>query len=132
MTKEAKTKTIEEILKGMEDAKEVARDEIEITVDACLEAICCKEVDWKSFRVYESSVPIMKNMLKAMAVEYFLVIADEVRDLDVEVKIALKKAKKSSVWMVPVNHSEIVAVISISDKCYKNLQKYIMSQIEII
>ena len=122
MTKESKTKTIEEILDSIKGKEN--REKIEKIFDTCLKSINCEDTEWKAFKVYSPSVPLMKTILKAMAPEYIMAIADELGDISSEeVKISLVKAKETSIWTVRRNDTEMIVVISISEKRLKKLQK---------
>lgn len=102
------------------------RKEIETTIDACMESICCKDVQWREFSVYDSSSELMEKALQNLFIEFLLPIAEKARDeTDREVIILCgsTKKKEDEIWFVRVNPLQLYATISFSSRTIKYLQK---------
>lgn len=121
MAKKEKTKKISEILETIEN--EQIRKDVAVTIDKGLKTFGCDTSTWREFKVYESSVKLMKLLLEARAVEYVIAIADKADEAGVsEAKIAVQKAKQTEIWSMVWNKLELMVVLSISDKRVKQLQ----------
>lgn len=102
------------------------RKEIETTIDACMESICCKDVQWREFSVYDSSCELLEKALKNMFVEFLLPIAEEAKDesdREIIILCSSTKKKEDEIWFIRVNPVQIYAMISFSAKTTRYLSK---------
>lgn len=118
-------KKISEILQEIEEEE---RQEIVKTYDYCIEAICCEEIDWQSFIVYKESEDIVKNMLITMQPQYIMTVCDQIKELKneeriVKLSVIEKKRDDVQVWTTKGNLNVMIAVIEISQKFKKDLEK---------
>lgn len=114
---------IKDIIGKMTEEK---RQEVEKTIDACMESICCDTVNWREFTVYESSVDIMLHILENLAVEFLLPIAEAAREESGrELIIFANKVnrKDDEVWFVHVKSKQIHATINISTPTAEFLER---------
>lgn len=105
---------------------EEKRKQVESTIDACMESICCESVKWKEFTVYEESKKKMQKILYNLSIGFLLPIAEEARDSeDREVIIfcSPKSKKEDEVECVKANSTQIHATIILSRKTLKYLSK---------
>ena len=110
--KEKITKTIGEILKGMD---EDIRKEIVRTVNESMKIICCENMKWEEFQVYNSSVKLMELILKNFATEYLLAVSNEIllREGIEEITIAIQKGKEDLCDTVRCHKNELFVSIVI-------------------
>lgn len=113
--KEKITKTIGEILKGMD---EDIRKEIVRTVNESMKIICCENMKWEEFQVYNSSAKLMELILKNFATEYLLAVANEVllREGIEEITIAIQKGKEDLCDFIRCNKSSLFVCLVIANK----------------
>lgn len=111
----------------MLELEEKERDEIAKTIDECMKSICCESVDWRNFKVYDSSVSTIKNILRKMEIHFLLPIAEEVMleegKREVRILITFTKDKHDDVCFVRIDATKLLARIDCSPKTVKYLQK---------
>lgn len=123
--KETRTKTIAQILCGFEEEK---RKEIVEVFDNCVQAICCEEIAWENFEVFEPSCKDVKKILKSLTPEYIMTICDKVNLCDVlpKVKITILHDKKeTSISTINLNIDTMLIYVSISNKRWAEIEKKI-------
>lgn len=106
------------------------REEIIKTFDTCIKAICCEDISWQEFFVYESSEEMMKKMLLSKEAQYIMVICDQVKCIREEekegrtVKICITENKKEEeVQCIKGNENTLLAVITLSTRSKKRLNR---------
>ena len=104
---------------------EEKKKELEKTMVACMNSICCEKVNWKEFNVYDSSNELMSKMLLNLSVEFLLPIAERAREEEREITILCNvwTEKKDEIWFVNVNAEKTYATISLSPQTTKMLSK---------
>lgn len=114
---------IEEIIARFEEKE---RKEIVGTIECCMEAICCEKVNWKTFEVYEKSVDTMEKVLKNLAIEFLLPIAERVREEDyieeVLIICSTTNSKTDEIGCIKFTPSQLYATIRLSPKTRKALE----------
>ena len=110
----------------MLELEEKERDEVAKTIDECMKRICCENVDWRNFAVYDSSVSTITNILRKMEIHFLLPIAEEVvmdeAGREVRILITSTKDKQDDVWFVRVDTTKLLARIECSSRTMKYLQ----------
>ena len=109
----------------MLELEEKERDEVAKTIDECMKRICCENVDWRNFAVYDSSVPTITNILRKMEIHFLLPIAEEAKlekDKQVKIIVTSTKDKYDDVWFVRVDTTKLLARIECSSRTMKYLQ----------
>lgn len=111
----AKTTTIGEIIEGME---EELKNEVVRTVNESMKIICCENMKWEEFQVYNSSAKLMELILKNFATEYLMVVANEVvkRDGIEDVLILVQKGKEDLCDFIRCNRSDLFVSLVIANK----------------
>lgn len=101
------------------------RKELEKIMEACMKSICCEDVEWKEFNVYDSSSELMSKILQNLLVEFLLPIAEREREEKREIIILCNEwtEKKDEIWFVNVNAEKTYATISLSQQTAKKLTK---------
>lgn len=112
----------------MEKISEEKRGEVEETVNACMKSICCENVNWKEFSVYESSSNIMQEILENLAIEFLLPIAEVAREepeREIVVFCNIVSKKEDDIWFVRVKSKQLHATINLSNQTvsFLNLKK---------
>ena len=105
---------------------EEKRKQVESTIDACMESICCESVNWKEFTVYEASKKKMQKILYNLSIGFLLPIAEEARDSngrEIIIFCSPKSKKEDDVECVKVNSTQIYAIINLSKKTLKKFLK---------
>ena len=109
----------------MLELEEKQRKEIERTVDEVMKRICCEDVDWRNFEVYESSASMIINILSKMEIHFLLPIAEEAKlekNRQVRIIIISTKEKYDDIWFVRIDATHLLARIDCSSKTAKYLQ----------
>ena len=110
----------------LNEFKESERKEIEATVNECMKSICCEEVEWKEFCVYEICSELFKKMLQKLQISFLLPIAESARDeikREVMIFCYITKQKEDRIYCVRSNSNKIHWMISLSKKTAKDLEK---------
>lgn len=119
--KESKTVTIAQILLEFKQEK---REKLVTFVNECMKSICCKDVNWQGFEVYEPSKEKMIGLLQNEAIEYLEAIADEMKLKQYDkVKISIVHSKNKTIQTVGLNNHTLLAIISATKKELDNENK---------
>ena len=113
---------LEDVLNQIPEEK---RKEVEMTIDACMASICCEDVNWREFTVYDSSSKIMQKVLQSLAIEFLLPIAEEAKkESEREIIIFCNAtAEEDEVWFVRVKSVQLHATINLSTQTWKYISK---------
>lgn len=114
--------TIGEILGEMDAPR---RESIVKETENCLLAVCCEEMKWKDFLVYKNVKDIMTYILENNP-EFVMGISDYVRS-EMEgvedVRISISKGKETNISFFKVNRKTAMAIIFISSKDRRRIEK---------
>lgn len=94
------------------------------TVNSCMRSICCENVKWMEFVVYDQSAELMRKIIKKLAIEFLLPIAEIAREeqgCEITIFCNCSDAKYDDIWHVRVNKSKIYVTINLSKGTRKHL-----------
>lgn len=104
---------------------EERRKEVEKTIDACMTSICCEDVDWRNFNVYDSSSKMMQKILEHLSIEFLLPIAEKAKtenEREVIIFCSTTSEKEDEIWFVRVKSTELHATINLSSATAKYIK----------
>ncbi len=100
------------------------RTDVEKTVDETMKRICCEEVNWRKFYVYQDSISLMVGILSKFQIHFLIPIAEEAKkDKEREISIICCSTNQNydEIHFVRINETKILARIDFSRKTAKKL-----------
>lgn len=110
------TLQIAQILNSIEETR---RKEIITTYNECMKAICCENINWQAFEIFNTSQDIVKNMLLGFSPEHIMAISDIINQRDGEkctVKICFHIKENEEIFTVKQSSDTFIVSVQITNK----------------